>query len=102
MFGMVQINILSLSLHPQIVGHFSANQTVSWEFKTTNGIDDINGAQMVEFIIKQPSGTRSKWEAAPEADVNWASKKIKVKAVITGDSLPQMGDKFESFNVPSY
>jgi hypothetical protein len=38
-------------------------------------------------------------QAAPEADVNWASKKMKVKVAITGDSLPQMGDNFELFNV---
>jgi hypothetical protein len=91
-----------VKMHPQIVGHFSAGQTVSWEFMTTNGIDDIIGAQLVEFMVRQPSNVRTRWEATPEADINWAGKVSKLGAILSGKSLPKIEDKFEQFSVPLY
>jgi hypothetical protein len=87
-----------IKLHPKIVGHYSAGQNVWWEFNTTDGIDDIKGTQLVEFIVKQSSGTRSVWRARPEATLK--HKKRKITEWLVGYSSLDLED-FKSFNIPS-
>jgi hypothetical protein len=86
-------------IHPQIVVHYRARQKVSWEFMTTDGIDDITGTQLVEFVVKQSSGMRSAWKDRPEAKLKLS--KGKIKEWLVGNSPVTELEEFESFDIPS-
>lgn len=38
-------------VHPLIIGHYSAKQT--WDYTTGKGVNDIEGVQKIEFMVKQ-------------------------------------------------
>ncbi|HKG87998.1 MAG TPA: hypothetical protein VKA95_06700 [Nitrososphaeraceae archaeon] len=73
---------------------------VSWEFRTTDAIDDIIGTQLLEFVIKQPSGLKSEWRALPEGELKWSNTRKKIKASLRGENLPEVENTFETFSTP--
>jgi hypothetical protein len=86
-------------LHPSIIGHFD-KQTASWEFRTTNIMDSIEGVQLLEFTVKQPANIISTWHALPEGELIWRGRTQRFKAAITRDTNPLPKNKLEPFTVP--
>jgi hypothetical protein len=89
-------------VHPLIIGHFHAGNKIKWELRTTEGINDIIGTQLFEFMVKQDANTKSRWKVLPEGVLEWASIGKKIKASLKGDDLQIYETNFETFSIPLY
>jgi hypothetical protein len=87
-------------LHPYIIGHFDGKHTASWEFRTTDTIDNIEGVQFLEFTVKQPANVKSDWQALPEGELNWRGRTQRPKSAITHVDHPVHENKLVPFSIP--
>lgn len=89
-------------LHPHIVGDFAASCWATWDYQLTPAIDDIIGAQLIEFIVKQPSSKYSSWNVLPDAGAKWGSKWQKFKSFFSGDEIQnkKIKEKIKKFTIP--
>jgi hypothetical protein len=56
-------------VHPLIVGNYAAKDYASWDFKTDKTVDSVSGAQIVEFMIRQPANIKTEWFAEPDGEL---------------------------------
>jgi len=87
-------------LHPYVIGHFEAGQAAYWEYKTTEAVDDIVGAQLLEFIVKQPSNVKSEWQISPEGELKWGSHGQRITSILFHKRIPNIEAKFRRFSIP--
>ena len=88
-------------IHPQIIGHYSAQSWAEWDYRTTDRTKEIVGTQIMELIIKQPVNVVSKAQVEIEGRLDWRNMSAKFKGFLKKELTPDPpSPDFETFTIP--
>ena len=89
-------------IHPQIIGHYSAESWATWDYRTTDRTKEIVGTQIMELIIKQPVNIVSKAQIEIEGRLDWRNISARFKGLfLKGELKPDPSSPdFETFTIP--
>lgn len=62
-------------------------EVTEWELKTTKSVKEIDGTQIVEFIVKQPKDIISEWIAETNGELSWEGSIKKFKSKLSDDTV---------------
>lgn len=90
------------AIHPQIIGHYSAESWAEWDYMTTDKTKEIVGTQIMELIIKQPVNIVSKAQVQIEGKLDWRNISARLKGYfLKGEFKPDSpSPDFETFTIP--
>lgn len=88
-------------MHPQIIGHYSAQSWAAWDYRTTDRTKEIVGTQIMELIIKQPVNIVSKAQVEIEGRLDWRNISARFKGFLKKELKPDSpSPDFETFTIP--